>query len=80
MKVFNIQFKFRNSTHIANVYFSEAIDGYTLYFTDVELILEFGGKAHYNKQNGLVFLKQGNDSETLKASIIGQIEQLTPAA
>jgi hypothetical protein len=80
MKVFTIQFRFRNSTHIANVYFSDAFNGYTIYFTDVELILEFGGKASYSKQQGLKLLKPGKDSDTLKTIIIGQIEQLTPAA
>jgi hypothetical protein len=80
MKVFNIQFRFRNSTHIANVYFSNAVDGYTIYFTDVELILEFGGKASYNKTQGLKFLKSGKDFEMLKTIIMNQIEQLTTAA
>ena len=80
MRVFNIQFQFRNSTHFANVYFSEAIDGYTLFFTDVELILEFGGKAHYDKANGISFLKQGKDSEALKRAIVNQIERLSTAA
>lgn len=80
MKVFNIQFRFRNSTHIANVYFSNAVDGYTIYFTDVELILEFGGKASYHKLRGLKLLKPGKDSEVLKTIIIDQIEQLTTAA
>jgi hypothetical protein len=80
MKVFNIRFRFRNSTHIANVCFSNAVDGYTIYFTDVELILEFGGKASYNKTYGLRFLKAGKDSEMLKNIIMHQVEQLTTAA
>lgn len=80
MKVFNIQFRFRNSMHIANVYFSDAIDGYMIYFTDVELILDFGGKASYNKTLGLRFLKPGKDSEILKTIITNQIQELTTAA
>lgn len=80
MKVFILQFRFRNSTHIANVYFSEAVDGYTIYFTDVELILDFGGKASYNKLHGLRFLKLAKDSEILKTIILDQIGQLTTAA
>ena len=79
MKVFNIQFSFRNSTHIANVYFSNAIDGFTIYFTDVELILEFGGKASYNKTRGFKLLKPGKDLETLKNIIMTHIEKLTVA-
>lgn len=80
MKAFNILFTFRESNHIANVYYSEAFNGYTIYFTDVELILDFGGKAFYNNNQGLHFLKAGKDVETLKALLTHKIEQLIPAA
>lgn len=80
MKAFTIQFKFRESNHVANIYYTEANNGYTIYFTDVELILEFGGKASYNKNHGLHFLKSGKDAETLKSLLSGKIDQLTLAA
>jgi hypothetical protein len=78
MRPFNILFQFRSSTHIANVYFSSG--RYDIYFTDVELVLEFGSKAEYTKKDGVQLLKTGSDIEELKTVITRQLEQLAPAA
>jgi hypothetical protein len=80
MQIFNISFPFRNQNRIANVQFSEATSSYTIYFTDVELVLEFGSKAEYIKAKGLELLKSGNDSELLKTAIIRQLEDFPLAA
>ena len=80
MRTFNILFQFRNRAHIANVHFSSRSQRYTIYFTDVELILEFGSKAEYTTEGGLVLLKNGKDLEALKAVIISHLLQLTIAA
>jgi hypothetical protein len=80
MQVINILFEFRNSTHIANVYITSSSHFYTIYFTDVELILDFGSKASYSKQQGLQLLKTGKDAEILRDAIIRQLEQLPEAA
>jgi hypothetical protein len=76
MNVYTISFQFRNSTRIANVYFTTVTNGYTIYFTDVELILEFGCKASYSQKGGFSFLKTGKDLEALKIILSRQIEAL----
>ena len=76
MRFSTVVFRFRNTPHLANVYFSEALDYYTVYFEDIDLILEFGGKAKYDKIQGLRLLKAGKDVEALKLSVIEQIEEL----
>ena len=76
MRFSTVVFRFRNTPRLANVYFSEAVDYYTVYFEDIDLILEFGGKAKYDKVQGLRLLKTGKDAETLKLSVIKQIEDL----
>lgn len=78
MNVYTISFQFRNSTRIANVYFSSTTNGYTIYFTDVELILEFGCKAGYSQKTGFSFLKIGKDIDALKAILSRQLKALEP--
>lgn len=80
MNVYTISFQFRNNTRIANVYFSTATNSYTIYFTDVELILDFGCKASYSKKSGLNFLKSSKDLEALKTVLSQQLQALEYAA
>ena len=45
---FTISFLFRNQTYIASVYpASESSFRYAIYFTDVDIILEFGPKVEF---------------------------------
>lgn len=80
MKVFTIQFLFKNRSRIANVYYAETLDLYAIYFTDIELILEYGCKASYTSKSGFRFLKSGKDTEVLKSVLINQLVTLFAAA
>jgi hypothetical protein len=74
MRIFNFQFRFRDHNRIAHVHVSAASEDYTLYFTDVELILEFGNKAKYSKREGVRFFKSSGDAEVLKDIISKHLE------
>ena len=75
MKIFNIHFYFRDHNRVAHVHMSEASDTYTVYFTDVELILEFGNKAKYNQREGVRFIKPGKDAGILGGIITKLLEE-----
>ncbi|MGZ3846805.1 MAG: hypothetical protein ACXVLT_11370 [Flavisolibacter sp.] len=80
MKVFTIQFLFKGRSRIANVYYAETQDLYTIYFTDVELILEYGCKVSYTSKEGFRFLKTGKDTQMLKSVLQNHLLTLSPAA
>jgi hypothetical protein len=56
---FTISFSFRDQTYIASVYqASESSFRYSIYFTDVDLILEFGPKVEFTYDSQLHISKE----------------------
>ena len=80
MSSFTICFSFRDQAYFASVYRSE--DNaylYTIYFTDVDLILEFGSKVEYRNNGELQLAKEIDaDSRFLLQQVLA--EQLKHAA
>ena len=74
MILFNILFQFDNSTHIANVSYSAKTERYTIYFTDVDLILAFGSKAEYSRLKGMKLLKQDSRSNDLVEAVTKELQ------
>ncbi|HZF65108.1 MAG TPA: hypothetical protein VEZ55_11500 [Chitinophagaceae bacterium] len=81
MKNFNILFRFRGFDRIAMVYKEEssAARRYAIYFTDVELVLLFGGKVIYKEDGSFSTSKKvkAEDAEVLQSILH---TKLSPAA
>ena len=77
---FTISFFFRGHIYIASVYNSqESTMLYTIYFTDVDLILEFGPKVEYSYNGQLHISKEtGNEAKNLLQEAL--IQELKKAA
>lgn len=66
MSNFIIRFSFRGKSHIASVYPSkQTASSYSVYFTDVELVLEFGSKVEYTKNGSLKISKDHEKKSVL---------------
>lgn len=66
MKNFTICFSFRGQSHIASVYASTVLNvSYAIYFTDVELILEFGSMVEYTIDGNLQLSKSLKENSVL---------------
>jgi hypothetical protein len=77
MHSFNIVFYYTGNPHIASIQYNSFQNAYTIYFTDVELILEFGNKAEL-LQNGELLLqkvKSSKEQNFLKEAILEQLNK-----
>ncbi len=61
MSSFTISFTFRGQSYVASIYQSGAQPNlYSVYFTDVELIFEFGSKVEYTHDGKLQLSKKAD--------------------
>jgi hypothetical protein len=63
---FTICFTFRGQSYVASVYHSQDNNqSYSVYFTDVDLILEFGHKVEYTSEGQLRVSKDNEPQAVL---------------
>ena len=82
MQTFNILFYYLSQPHIASVQYNPFTSSYTIYFTDVELILEFGSKAELNSKGEFNTTKEGvtNNLDNLKEVIKQELDKISLVA
>lgn len=81
MESFTISFSFRGANHPAIVEFSPFTKSYCFYFADVEMILEFGGKAQLHPDGSWQFAKEdSSDLPMIKQSIRNELTEVLKVA
>ena len=80
MRNFNILFHFRGHNRVASVDYSAIDHLYSVYLTDVELVLEFGNKLELSAHTMVLKQTQDRESYLLEAELAQQIRKQKPLA